>query len=811
MVPFSAWHLGLRRGTNVGFLFALLLTLGLVAFHGRTAWSQQPNSPGAPPPNKVDTEAAYQEVVQRLRNAVQAEVAAKRLPAFSIALVSGNQTVWAEGFGFQDTEQTIPATGTTVYRVGSVSKLLTDIAIMQLVEQERLDLDAPVTTYLPAFRPENPYADRITLRQLMSHLAGLVREPPVGHYFDPTRPTLAATVASLNDTTLVYPPGTKTKYSNAGIAVVGAVLEKQTGQPFARSIETTLLQPLEMQHSGFELTEDLRRHLATAWMWTYDGRRFEAPTWPLGTAPAGNLYASVTDLAKLLVAIFEDGKTRQGRILRTPTLQQMLTAQTDESGKPTSFGIGFQLDHLDGHKRIGHGGAVYGFSTQLEALPDRQLGVAAVAALDGSNGVVGRLAEYALRLMLAHQDGQPLPAYRTTTPVAPARAAEVVGEYERGSRRVRIWRDEARVVMQHGTLQRELRATVEDGTLQADDAFGFGPPVSLDGAGDLQIGQAKYTRCANEPPAGIPAQWRGLIGEYGWDHNTLYILEDRGRLVALIEWFYAYPLTEVEDDVFAFPNYGLYHGERLHFRRDATGRAVDVVAAEVGFARRAVGTLDGETFRIEPVRPIAELRVDALAARPPDEAGDFRSADLVELTQLDPTIQLDIRYATTDNFTGSVFYEQPRAFMQRPAAAAVVRAHRRLEKLGLGLLIHDAYRPWHVTKMFWDATPGEMKTFVANPANGSRHNRGCAVDLTLYDLETGEPIAMVAGYDEFSPRSFPHYPGGTSRQRWYRQLLRRTMEAEGFSIYEYEWWHFDYRDWRKYRIGNATFEEILAE
>jgi D-alanyl-D-alanine dipeptidase len=147
--------------------------------------------------------------------------------------------------------------------------------------------------------------------------------------------------------------------------------------------------------------------------------------------------------------------------------------------------------------------------------------------------------------------------------------------------------------------------------------------------------------------------------------------------------------------------------------------------------------------------------------------------------------------------------------MQRPAAEAVVRANQRLKKHGLGLLVHDAYRPWHVTRMFWDATPDEFKDFVANPANGSRHNRGCAVDITLYDLANGEPIQMVAGYDEFSPRSFPMYPGGTSRQRWYRELLRHVMEAEGFSVYEFEWWHFDFKDWKRYRIENRTFEEIL--
>ena len=99
---------------------------------------------------------------------------------------------------------------------------------------------------------------------------------------------------------------------------------------------------------------------------------------------------------------------------------------------------------------------------------------------------------------------------------------------------------------------------------------------------------------------------------------------------------------------------------------------------------------------------------------------------------------------------------------------------------------------------------------MANPANGSRHNRGCAVDLTLYDLATGDAVPMVGGYDEFSERSYPNYPGGTSRQRWHRELLRDVMETEGFTVNEVEWWHFDYRDWRNYQILNLTFEELQA-
>ena len=135
----------------------------------------------------------------------------------------------------------------------------------------------------------------------------------------------------------------------------------------------------------------------------------------------------------------------------------------------------------------------------------------------------------------------------------------------------------------------------------------------------------------------------------------------------------------------------------------------------------------------------------------------------------------------------------------------------KLKPLGYGLLIHDAYRPWYVTKIFWDATPPEGKIFVANPQEGSKHNRGCAVDLTLYDLSTGQPIEMPGLYDEMSPRSFPNFPGGTSRQRWHRDLLRRAMESEGFTVNEDEWWHFDYKDWKQYGILNVPFEKIAAE
>lgn len=758
----------------------------------------------------ANSDTDYGKAIEKLKAAVEFEVASKKLPAFSIALVDSEQVVWADGFGFQDPDQKIPATAQSVYRVGSVSKLFTDIAVMQLVEKERVDLDVPIQRYVPSFQPENPYGIDITLRQLMAHRSGLVRESPVGNYFDPTEPTLAATVASLNRTQLVYRPDTKTKYSNAAIAVVGTVLENLLEVSHPQQVKSMIFDPLGMTDSSFLVTQSIRPKMVTGWMRTYDGRRFEAPNFRLGTGPAGNLYSSVLDLSKFLSCLFRDGKTSQGQILQEATLQQMYRPIEDAEGNPQGFGIGFHVQELDGYLQVGHGGAVYGFSTQLEALPERRIGIAAAAALDGSNGVVRRLGDYALRLMLATQDQKPLPDYRMTRQIPGERISELVGTYRGLSddERIHIEALNGELFLYGGALRRELRAAEDDGTILTDDPEDFGTQVTLELGNRLTVGSAVFERLADTPPDDIPDRWKGLIGEYGWDHNVLYLLEDAGQLYALIEWFYYYPLTEMDENTFSFPDYGLYHGEELKVHRDADGLVTHVVAADVKFERRELGSRDGVTFQITPLKPIDQLRSSALSAIPPAETGTFRGSELVDVRGFDGTIELDIRYATTNNFTGEVFYRQPRAFMQRPAAEALARVNARLKDWQLGLLVHDAYRPWHVTKMFWDATPDHLKDFVANPANGSRHNRGCAVDLTLYDLATGHPIQMVAGYDEFSPRSFPLYPGGTSRQRWYRGLLRRTMEAESFSVYEYEWWHFDYRDWQSYRIGNSTFEEM---
>ncbi|HMS42226.1 MAG TPA: M15 family metallopeptidase [Pyrinomonadaceae bacterium] len=181
---------------------------------------------------------------------------------------------------------------------------------------------------------------------------------------------------------------------------------------------------------------------------------------------------------------------------------------------------------------------------------------------------------------------------------------------------------------------------------------------------------------------------------------------------------------------------------------------------------------------------------------------------LVELVKLDDTIKLDIRYATANNFVGKVIYKEARAFMQKPAAEAMVRIHQKLKKDNLGLVIFDGYRPLSATKLFWEVTPANKKKFVANPKNGSRHNRGCAVDLSLFDLKTGENLDMPTEYDNFTEKAAADYAGATESQKKNREILRKAMESDGFKIYAAEWWHFDFQDCPENRILDIEFSEI---
>jgi D-alanyl-D-alanine dipeptidase len=182
--------------------------------------------------------------------------------------------------------------------------------------------------------------------------------------------------------------------------------------------------------------------------------------------------------------------------------------------------------------------------------------------------------------------------------------------------------------------------------------------------------------------------------------------------------------------------------------------------------------------------------------------------DLVDLARFDPRLRFDIRYATAQNFMGRVLYPVARAVAQRPVAEALSRVQTRAEAAGYGLLIFDAYRPWRVTRMMWDETPPEKREFVADPRAGSRHNRGCSIDLTLH--RGGAEVTMPSPYDDFTAAAYRSNTAAPAQVLAASRMLEEWMVAEGFVPLANEWWHYDWKDWRRYPIMDTALEDVTA-
>jgi len=463
-----------------------IVGVAMAAVAGARALAAQDSIPAA---------EKYAAVARNLTTLIERERAEKAIPGVSIALVDGQHVVWARGFGWADSASKIPATASTVYRVGSVSKLFTDVGIMQLVEQHKLDLDAPIQRYVPTFRPKNPFGGAITIRQLASHRSGLGRETPIGFSFEGEGkpvPTLAATVASLNSTTLVYRPGTHFKYSNAGVAVLGYALERTQKEPFASYIDRMVLKPIGMDRSSFRPPADIVGATAKGIMWTIDGRQFEAPAVQLRDAPSSDLYSTVLDLSKFIQVLSARGALANGRLLSRASLDAMWTPQLVPSAVEEGYGIGFDVERLDGHRTVGHGGSIYGFATQFLALPDDSLGVVVTATVDAANGVTRHVADVAAQMLLDVRSGRETRDVDSTSVVGASRALSLMGRYIGKTMTVDLDEFEGRLYATPRIpgLRVELRVPQggASGDLIADDRLTYGRRVRVLEGNRLLVG-----------------------------------------------------------------------------------------------------------------------------------------------------------------------------------------------------------------------------------------------------------------------------------------------------------------------------------
>jgi CubicO group peptidase (beta-lactamase class C family) len=517
--------------------------------------------------------SGYPVVVPRFEVAVKEEMREWEIGGIATAWVDGTRIVHEAGYG--------EAQKDSVFRCGSVSKLFNAIAVMQQVEEGKLDLDAPVDKYLPGVMPINPFVGSppVTLRHLLSHRSGLQRESSVGSYFDPDEPGILKSIESLRGNALITVPNAKTRYSNIGPTLAGHCVEVITSLDYETYQAKHVLGPLGMTHSAWRHaslpngTACLKSHMRMA-----DGKggfpRKDTPVFDLGTIPAGNLFTTAGDLARFIGMLAADGQAPGGRVLAKETLRRMFQPQHEEKG---AFGIGFALGELEGHKTVGHGGAVYGHSTQLIYLPGEKIGVVVLANEDIANGRTSRLAALAVQLMLEAKLGVKQPE-RVSEEPKPS-LSDFAGDYESQSYWV------------------ELR--VKDGELRGN--FSSQPCVFVPVKGDTFILRSRihadvpvdFSRDANgkvtsfsalpqvfqrvpakRPQA--PASWSALYGSYGPDFIPLVVFEKFGHLYASTENMVDYRLTPITRHIFSMPP-GMYIDEHVVFHVNEAG---NVVAAE---------------------------------------------------------------------------------------------------------------------------------------------------------------------------------------------------------------------------------------
>ncbi len=540
-------------------------------------------------------EVDYTETIARLERLVDAELERGILTGVSIALVDDQRIVLSDGFGFADHTTRRPATRETVYRAGSISKLFTALAAMQLAEREKLDIDRPVTDAWPEFRIVVPFADAdpITLRQLMCHRSGLVRESPVGGYFDPHEVSIDEAVTSLADCVLVHRPNTVTKYSNAGVTVVGHVVSEVSGRPFAVYQRKHLLGPIGMTSSGFLAKGKIRRQLSTSYMQVADGRggfrRIETPWFELGMIPAGNLYTTADDLGRFLSFLFAEGTVDGKQIVKPETLAEMFTPQLIDGD--SGFGLGFHVDQFHGHKRIGHTGAVYGFTSSVAGIPELKVGAVVLANEDIATGPVRKLATAALGWMVDAQSETEEPsekesaddeAEETPSDDESFDAGPFVGHYESEGYWARIEPADGGLVAVVSGQRLTLTADGPD-RFKADGRWTTDAPFEFFRDGDDRETQFKalrqtFRRIDPDAVPEAPEAWQAFLGSYGPEFIPLIVSIRYGHLYAMTENMVDYRLTPLNRTVFKMSP-GMYLGEELVFQPDETGRVHSAVLA----------------------------------------------------------------------------------------------------------------------------------------------------------------------------------------------------------------------------------------
>ena len=531
--------------------------------------------------------------IKGLTDFISKEMRNNQVPAVSIAFTNRERIIWQAGFGWQDKQSGIEASPQTVYRVGSISKLFTAVAIMQLHEKSIIDIDRPIHYFCPElrFRSLKESETPITLRHLLSHRAGILRESPVGNYFDDSEPTISETVKSIIGSALIYPVGEKCKYSNLGPTVAGYILEKVTGLTFEKYIDKNILEPLEMHSSSFLPDKHaVRENLAEAFMVNFDSKLFPAPAFQLGTMPAGNLYSTVTDLANFMICMLNEGKYKNIQLLARETVTEMFTPQFNTCSQISEFGLGFSMGNFGKFKKFWHNGIVYGFSSDFTGLIEPGVGLILLNNVDSAVGFNEKIKSKAFHLFLESMGSKEFQPPPKIIQLNSSILDKYIGKYHSKVTDAWIWVNGSQLFINTMGVNKQISPISNDRFI-TDDRLSYGMEIKFrkdtnDKIVSMKAGVIEYEKGGEyAPDFSVPENMKKFVGDYGKPHNILRIFVKDGQLTCLIEWFYEYPLTQIEDLVYVFPKYGLYDGEILRFEQNEQHEIMVAIAGSVRFEK----------------------------------------------------------------------------------------------------------------------------------------------------------------------------------------------------------------------------------
>lgn len=544
-----------------------------------------------------DPESVYVQPSKRLDDAIRDEMRKYEIHGIAVALVDDQHVVHLAGLG--------DAKPDSIFRAGSISKLFNALAVMQLVEQGRLDLDAPIQRYGEQFSLVIPAENfpPITLRMLLCHRSGMIREAPVGGYLDASQPTLAETISSVRSCVLIDPPNTKTRYSNVGPSIAGQIVATVAGMPYDQLQRERILAPIGMTSSSFLTAGVPPERRAAGHMRIADGKggfhEGEAPVFDLGTIPAGNLWTTAGDLARFVSMLAAGGSVGGKQIVTRKSLDEMWTPQL--TAADTGFGLAFRVGRFRKHKSVGHMGAVYGHTSSVVLLPDAKIGIVLLSNEDIAVGPLNKLTNLALSLMVEAKLGEQPPLPPRLRDASPNELAPLAGDYESPSHWARIDVVGGKLVGNIGGQPIELTplATPESSEPEKTPAAAFVANGRLldsatikfdrDAAGQgiaFRAIEQKFTRVDPRAAPPVAPLWSEFTGSYGSDFIPLVISVRHGHLYALIENEYDYRLIPMSRNVFRCPS-GMYDEEQIVFHPGTDGRIHGVSIANMYLKRRA--------------------------------------------------------------------------------------------------------------------------------------------------------------------------------------------------------------------------------